>query len=139
MNKGRGTLKSLATKAFPLNKTTLCGLLFYVFDIQIIGSPHKQFMEPKMAKSFKSLNDATDAVFLYLENSISVHDITSKYEVNTFRLYEVVDGQTWSGALRSALHKLETQNPIAFSKLPVRAKLRRGNFGSQPKTPSLFG
>ena len=92
-----------------------------------------------MAKSFKSLNDATDAVFLYLENSISVHDITSKYEVNTFRLYEVVDGQTWSGALRSALHKLETQNPIAFSKLPVRAKLRRGNFGSQPETPSLFG
>jgi len=112
MNKGRGTPKSLATKAFPLNKTTLCGLLFYVFDIQIIGSPHKQFMEPKMAKSFKSLNDA---------------------------LYEVVDGQTWSGALRSALHKLETQNPIAFSKLPVRAKLRRGNFGSQPETPSLFG
>jgi len=92
-----------------------------------------------MAKSFKSLTDATDAVFLYLENTMSVHDITAKYEVNTFRLYEAVDGETWHGALRTALHKLKTQNPAAFSKLPVDTKLRRGNFGNKPKPPSLFG
>ncbi|GLQ20623.1 hypothetical protein ACFFUB_01055 [Algimonas porphyrae] len=91
-----------------------------------------------MAKSFSSTADAEQAVYKCLEGVVSVHDITSKFSVNTYRLYEAVDGETFVGARERALERLAAENPKAFSALPKAGKLRRGVFGKPIDPLPLF-
>ena len=92
-----------------------------------------------MARNFNSYADAVTAAYLYIEDSIPVSEITSRYSVNTYRLYEVLDNISFHGAIHEAAQLLKAKNPIAFERMENSITVRRTAFGKPLPNLPLFG